>query len=313
MTTLDRLRDWKNAGTITDECHRVLAAMVGGERFSVFLELNALLYLGVLSLVGGLGWTFRTYVSDIGDVLILATLSLLVAGSLAYCFSRAAPFSREEVESPTAIFDYVLYFGCLTLSVELAYVEVRFELLQAAWDQYLLASAVVFMGLAYRFDNRLVLSLALSSLAGWFGLRVSALGGISLDSLRLSALVYGAVVATAGAVLHRQQIKPHLLETYLHIAAHVAFAALVTGIGGPFGTIFLVMLMLLAAVAIERGVRSSRFAFVAYGVVYGYVGVSVQVLDGAESVSGVLAYLAMTGTAVIVLLAVLARRFGREE
>ena len=46
-------------------------------------------------------------------------------------------------------------------------------MLSGQWDLYLLATALLFFFLAYRFDNRFVLSLALSSLAGWFGLKIS--------------------------------------------------------------------------------------------------------------------------------------------
>jgi hypothetical protein len=46
-------------------------------------------------------------------------------------------------------------------------------LLSGNLDFYLLATTGVDFFLAYRFDNRFVLSLALSSLAGWFGLTIS--------------------------------------------------------------------------------------------------------------------------------------------
>src|SRR4030095_4482895 len=54
MTTLDRLRHWSQAGLISEEQHQTLRAVVSKERFSLYVELNALLYLGVLSLVAGL-------------------------------------------------------------------------------------------------------------------------------------------------------------------------------------------------------------------------------------------------------------------
>ena len=52
MTTVDRLDEWKAAGIITDVQHSALTALVRRERFSVFVELSALLYLGVLFVVG---------------------------------------------------------------------------------------------------------------------------------------------------------------------------------------------------------------------------------------------------------------------
>ena len=314
MTTLDRLRDWNKAGVLDDLQHGTLAALVRKERFSVFLELNALLYIGVLSFVAGLGWTFRTYFTSLGDPFVLTVCSLLFAGCLYYCFSHAAPYSHEEVESPTLVFDYVLYLGCLVLSAELAYIEFRFDLFRGAWDAYLLMTAAVFGLLAYRFDNRFVLSLALASLAGWFGLKVSALGFRSPESLRASALVYGAFVAGVGTTLYRQRLKPHFLDAYLHIAANVVFAAIVSGLGDRSeGALHLGALIVLSGVAIVLGVRFNRFVFVAYGAIYGYAGISFKVLERVRHDTAILGYFVVTGTLMIVALAVLARRFGRDE
>jgi hypothetical protein len=317
MTTLDRLRHWNQTGILTEAQYHTLAALVRNERFSVFFELNALLYIGVLSLVGGLGWTFQTYFTNLGDPFILTTFSLIFVGCLSYCFSRASPYAHGEVESPNLAFDYVLYLGCLTLSAELAYIELRFQLFRGAWDYYLLFTAAAFALLAYRFDNRFVLSLALTSLAGWFGLKVSAFGLRSPDSFRMSALVYGALVAGAGTALYRQRIKPHFLDAYLHIAANVVFAAIVSGVGdrsgGALDLVYLGALIVLSTVAIVLGVRFKRFVFVAYGTIYGYVGISVKVLQHVSSATATLGYFVVTSTLVIIALAMLARRFGRDE
>lgn len=314
MTTLDRLRHWTRAGLITDDQHRTLTALVSNDRVSLFVELNALLYLGVVSLVVGLGWTFQTYFTNLGDPFILTTFTLLCAGCLCYCFSKAAPYSHGEVESPNLAFDYVLYFGCLVLSAELTYIEFRFHLFRGSWDNYLLFTSAAYALLAYRFDNRFVLSLALAACAGWFGLKVSALAFRTPDALRTSALVYSALVTGAGAVLHRRRIKPHFLEAYLHVAANVAFAAMVSGIGDPsIGLVYLGALLTLSAIAIAQGVRHRRFAFVAYGIVYGYAGISYEVLSPVSDEKIVFGYFIVTGTLVILALVLLARRFGRDE
>ena len=313
MTTVERLQSWKQAGIISDAQYESLSALVRKERFSLFLELNALLYLGVLALVGGLGWTFSSHFERLGDVFILTVLSIMLAGSLYYCFSKAAPYSNQETVSPNFVFDYVVYLACLLLAVELGYIEFRFEWLRDAWDNYLLFSSVVFFILAYRFDNRFVLSLALSSLAGWFGLKVTKFGFISSTPLRLSALVYAFLIALVGTFMYRQGIKKHFLETYLHVAANVTFIALISGLSGDTEFIFLAVLVPVAAASVALGIRFNKFAFVVYGVVFGYIGVSSELLRRMNDVESVLLYLAVTGSAVIGLVVFLARRFGREE
>jgi hypothetical protein len=81
--------------------------------------------------------------------------------------------------------------------VELAYLENRFHLLSGQWDLYLLATALLFFFLAYRFDNRFVLSLALSSLAEWFGLTVSHWPSHQDAAYRQYALLYCLLVGVA--------------------------------------------------------------------------------------------------------------------
>ena len=55
MTILARLQQWKEQSKISPEQHAYLAGLSRGEPFSLFLELNVLLYAGVLSFVAGLG------------------------------------------------------------------------------------------------------------------------------------------------------------------------------------------------------------------------------------------------------------------
>ena len=314
MSVLTSLDQWKHEGAITAAQHDVLAALVRKDRWSVYLELNALLYLGVLSLVGGVGWTVATYSARLGDVAIVSTLTAVFGWSLYYCFSRAPSYSHTRVDAPGLAFDYVLYLGCLIFAIDLGYVESHFHPFGSNWDHSLLLASTVFFGLAYRFDNQLVLSLALSSLGGWFGVRISHFGLRLGGPLRAYALAYGAVVAAAGTTLQRAGIKPHFLEAYLHVAANVLLLALLTGVGTPGAwPIYLLSTLSLAAVAIVLGVRFSRFAFVVYGVIYGYAAISARLLRDVQSFTAGLAYFVVSGAMVVMALVLLARRFGQEE
>jgi hypothetical protein len=118
------------------------------------------------------------------------------------------------------LFDYVLYLGCLIVASELAFIETRFALFGDAWDVHVLVSAALFFVAAYRFDNRFVLSLALSTLAAWFGIKLTQFGFGSAGSLRVSALVYGGLVAGMGALLRRLDIKRHFVDTHLPRRRH---------------------------------------------------------------------------------------------
>ena len=313
MTTLERLDGWKATGVINDAQHTLLTSYVRRERFSVFVELSALLYLGVLSIIAGLSWTFRDYINNLGDAAILAILLILSSVSFGYCFLRAVPYSNDEVESPTFAFDYVLYFACLVFSSTLAFIESRFGIFQG-WDTHLLLAALVFGGLAYRFDNRFVLSLALSTLAGYLGLKLSLFEGVGDDRLRIMAMFYGAFLLGTGWMLHRASVKRHFFDVYLQLGANAVLAANAFGaIDGPSRGLYLLILLLLSAASITLGIRYRRFAFVAYGTVYGYFGITVRVLNAVGGPTIGLLYLLVTGTLVLVTLVVVARKFARDE
>lgn len=313
MTLLERLETWKAEGVITGEQHVSLTSLARGDRVSLYVELNALLYLGVISIVAGLTWTFRDYVAALGHAAILSTLGLLMAAAFWYCFSKGEPYSNAEVEHPSMLFDYVLYFGCLVFAATLAYLETQLNVFRG-WDTHLLVASFVYAGLAYRFDNRFVLSLALSTLAAYLGLKLEIFEDIDTNLLRFYAFGYALFVAGAGFLLHRQGIKRHFLDVYLHVAANVVMVAAVSGVLEPsIGLLYLAVLLSLAAASIFLGVRYQRFAFVAYGTVYGYAGISARVLEAIGGVTPALFYFAVTGTGVVIALVVLARRFGREE
>ncbi len=313
MTTVERLDGWKAVGVISEEQHVMLTSLVRHERFSLFVELSALLYIGALSVVGGLVWTFREYVASLGDVAILAILALLMALSFGYCFTRATAYSNDEVESPNLAFDYVLYFACLIFSATLAFIETRFGVFQG-WDTHLLVAAIVFGVLAYRFDNRFVLSLALSTLAGYLGLKMAIFDTLHNDRVRLVALLYGAFLIGIGLLLNRQSIKKHFLDVYLQLGANAILLAALSGVLEPgVGLAYLAVLLALAAASIYLGVRYSRFAFVAYGTLYGYAGLSARLLSRIGSPTLALAYFVVTGSLVVIALVVLARRLGRDE
>ena len=312
MTILARLEQWQKQGAISSEQQVRLSSLARREPLSLFLELNVLLYAGVLAFVAGLGWTVTTWSEQFGDVLVVAILSAILVACFWYCFSHALPWSPTETPAPTAIFDYVLYLGSLVWCIELAYLEKRFGVLAGQWDIYLLATAVLFFVLAYRFDNRFVLSLALSSLAGWLGLRISHWPSYQGAMYRQYAILYCAMVGVGAVLLQRRGLKPHFFGTYLNVVANVLFWAVLSGVFDrqSSGLWFLALLIACGA-SLAWGLKRRQFVFVAYAAVYSYVGVSSILVRNINDFTAILLYFVITAVAMLVVLVQIARRFGR--
>lgn len=314
QTTQEHLERWRDEGRISPAQFEAIATIVTRRRISLFVELNALLYLGVLAFAGGLAWTARAYSDRWGDLAILVPATVLVVGCFAWAFAKGRPYEPGHVASPTLVFDYVLYLGCLVLGVELGYVEYRFTLLQDQWDYYLLASTLVYFAAAYRFDNRFVLSLGLSTLGGWFGVRFTRLHWFGDDPVRVMALLYGVVVASLGAMTWQLRVKRHFLETYLQVAAIVVLSTLTWSVLERDGLIpWFPLAILASALCVVGGLRFRRFSFVVYGAGAGYICISREVLPYAPGIEASFLYVVLSAGTMVLWLVTLSRQMGRRS
>jgi hypothetical protein len=313
MTILGSLDRWKLEGTISAEQHARLSGLAREEPFSVFLEINALLYAGILAFVGGLGWTVATWSRQLGDVVIVAVLSLLLTACFWFCFRQGPAWTTRQTSINSSAADYVLYLGCLVWCIQLGYLETRFHLLSGQWDVYLLLTAILFLVLAYRFDNRFVLSLALTSLAGWFGVGGSHLLLGADAKYRDDALMYCIALAIPGTVSRQLNMKSHFFATYLNILANVLFVALVSGVFEPNFGGWLFTLLLTGLASLGWGVTQRQFVFVAYAAVYSYIGISSLLLRHVESATFLLLYCVISAFSMVLGLVLLGQRFARPE
>ena len=311
MTTLERLDRWAAAGQITADQHRVLAALETRERVSLYLELNSLLYLGVAAIAAGVAIVARTYFDNLGDGAIIGGLLLAIAACMYYVVTRATPYSPDETESPNMAFDYVLYLACLLFGALIGYLQFRFPPPLSPEPQYVfLISAAVYFVLAYRFDNRFVLSLAISAVAGAFGLTVSKWGFETPFQLIGTALMFSGLLTAGGVALHRLGVKPHFLNTYLHLGALTALGAL---LGGSYDARYLLGLLVVCGVLAWYGMQKRNPWFVSYALVAAYIGISMRLLDVLHEPALSLFYMLASGVMMLVALVVIARKLGSAE
>lgn len=312
----EALNDLENSEILSREQAALLRRIYGRELFSVHWELRLLLYGGILILTTGLGLLVAEHFSSIGHLTLLAVISMGCAACFAYCLRRGGGFSPESLVTPDAAYDYVLLLGCLLLGTLQGYLEIRYQLLAHYWNWWLLASALIYLLCAHYFDNRLVLSLALSTLGAWLGVKTSQLGtGFWDGALRDNALIFGALVVAAGAIQARLGWKRHFLPVHLHLGVNVLLAALVAGVGSrAAGSAYLVGLLLTGSGSAFYALRERSFAFLLYAVLYGYVGITIFVLDhGHWSSEGIIFYFLVSAVTLLTALVALHRRFRSAE
>jgi len=311
MGVLQLLQTMHAEGTLSSKQLDVLSAIHKKERFSLHQELRSLIYAGVLLVILGAGLTVKTYFAELGHAAVIGALSFGAAAALIYCFYRGAPYAGGEVASPNTGFDYVLFLGCALYSLDVAYIETQFHLLGEGWPNYLLPTALFFLYLAYRFDNRLVLSFALATLAAWFGFKLSFEHRAFWDYHRLYAIVYGLVVLASGILLQRLNIKRHFLDVYLNFTLHFLFIALVSGVFAyGFLSLYFAALAFLGAGVVFYALRKRKFLYFLYAVLYGYVAASYLFVDALRSTGLIFSYFILSSIVVVWLVVQASRRFG---
>lgn len=277
------------------------------ELVSVRPELRLLLYGGVLAVMGGVGVLVRQSLDRIGPVAIAAALWLAAAAALLWALRQAPPFSWGQSASPHLAFDYILLLGVLLTGAALAYLEVQFTPLGAAWSAHLLVMSLFAGVLAVRGDSRMVFSIALTTFAAWRGVTASPLerafwsSGVAAGPLRLNAVLTGLLLVGLGWGLERTRRKAHFEPVAAHLGWLLILATLLSGAGegGGSGTGFRWAVFVVGAGLAAAALARSRFWLFGIGLVAAYLGVSALVVTAAPDAFFAFGWFAFTGTAML--------------
>jgi hypothetical protein len=263
------------------------AAIEADERmrpFSLHYELRALLYLGITLLVGGLGVLVYQYIDSIGHGVIVAVITLAMAGSFAYAARHRAPFTWGEVPRITIAADYLLLLSCLLFLVLEGYLQTQYELFGTRYGLATVLPAALFFYLAYRFDHRGVLSMAITALAAWVGVSVAPLTlftqGFPAKELSVPGLLLGLGLLVAGLWSELRRRKSHFAYTYMLLGSNAALLAAMVRLVDSNDIqwkavlyFYLVALLILGicAVLVWYARRTHSYVFLLLAVAYGYV------------------------------------------
>ncbi len=265
-------RDLNAAGLIDEAATSRAITLERGEIFSVFEEVRFALYAAVAAITTGVGILVKENLDHIGPL----TLILALALAAATCYGTAIRTRlRQEIRSIGG--DYLLLLGALIMSADLGYAESQFHWLGSHWSSYLLILAALHAATAYALDSRLVLSLSLTSLAGWFGVDGHIASLLQLDSVLRAAgtraLVCAGVILLWRAIHRRVGGTASFSEVFEHFATNMGFwGAIVLCFIPETRLVGVAILIALAVVSIRKGLLNNQETFVIYGIVYTSLG-----------------------------------------
>lgn len=295
------------AGILPPERAPLFLRVARRELVSVHWELRALLYAGVLLLTGGVGLLVKENLDRIGPVTIAVALGLAAGAALAWVWRVSPPFAWGEAPSPNLAFDYMLLLAVLLAAADLAYVEVQFTPLGADWPWHLLIVALLTGLAAFRFDSRVVFSLALSTFAAWRGIAVAQLGsflGGREDAVRWNAIGCGVLFAALGLVLVCTGRKAHFEPVAVHLGWLLILGGLASGMVGESWAMWTCALLVTGTALATGAFHYRRFPLFAFGVLAGYAALSRLILEaGSAEVLGCFWFFASALLLLFVLIA----------
>lgn len=186
---------------------------------NLFVELNLLLYGGILAFLSGLGAIIYLNIDKTGHLVLIGLLLASSAFGYRFCLKKYGSWQPSKVLPPGATEPYVLFLSFLLLGSAKAYLQYQFGVL--GHDNTLAALLIGLVGVAtaYRFDDERILSLGLTGIASACGIKIFSLSGQADTQLWLTGLAVGALFLMLGFALAKQGIKAHFETVYANLSA----------------------------------------------------------------------------------------------
>lgn len=280
MTELNQiLKD----GHITEEQSQSIESFENNRLFSIHWELRTILYLGILLLSSGIGILVYLNIDTIGHQAILAAVGLASAGCLYYIHKHKLPYTHQTVTHLSPFFDYVVLLGCLLFAVFIGYFQYQYSPFGDHYGILVFIPTIVSFYLAYRFDHKGVLSIAITGLASTFGLSVTPrqlIDGNDFSDLSVvfTALVLGVVLAAWAWYSDKKGIKKHFSFTYNNFALNVLCIAILAALFDQ--DLKFISLLALAGICvyfIRYALAQQSYLFLLLSVLYGYIGLTFMI------------------------------------
>ncbi len=266
--------------TLNDEEYHKLNQHYNSKLFSVHWELKIILYLGVMLLSTGVGILIYLNIDTIGHTAIVTIIGLASAACFIYSYKNKKPFTWQEVSNDHPFADYILLLGCLLFLSFEGYLQFQYVIFGEHYGLAALIPAVLFFYIAYRYDHKGILSMAITAIGSWLGLTITPLNMLDQDfgttTIIYTGIILGAVFTSISYVIITKNWKKHFSFTYFNFGMQLLF---ISTLAGMFTIEYIQLLFfpLLAAIcylAIRYAKKENSFYFLLLAVVYGYIGLT---------------------------------------
>jgi Predicted membrane protein (DUF2157) len=182
--------------------------------FSLHNELRGLLYLSVTLFTSGIGILIYQNIDTIGHQVLLGLLFLTIVVCYYFCFKNAPKFEKLQTEFKNSMYDYLLLLATILTCTFNGYLQFKYQTFGNQYGLATLIPTIISFACAYYFDNKSILSIAITGLAAYIGLTVNPQALLenetfNTNSLGFSAILLGVALVVWSIFCEKIDLKKH--------------------------------------------------------------------------------------------------------
>jgi len=285
-----QLQKLVDKGFLSEAQHQEVKEYKALGLFSLNTELLFLLYLSVLLFTGGVGTLIYKNIDSIGHMSILAANFVLMLVCFYFSFKKAKGFSRKEVFFDAPMYDYLVLTGSLLATIFVGYLQFQYGVFGADFSLVSLISAVLCFAVAYYFDNRTVLSIAITSLLAFAGISLTPQTVFQNEIYSNPNLVYFGILIGIVLMLWtlyslKENLKAHFYFVYYTFAQHLLGICTIAGLIAEYWYGYLPVLAGSTWFFYRAGHQHNATSLFVFSLLYGYIGFTIFVIRVLDSFS----------------------------
>jgi hypothetical protein len=259
--------------------------------FSLHNELRGLLYLSVTLFTSGIGILIYQNIDTIGHQVLLGLLFLTIFVCFYFCFKNAPKFDKQQTEFTNSLYDYLLLLATILTCTFIGYLQFQYQTFGNQYGLATLIPTLISFACAYYFDNKSILSIAITGLAAYIGLTVNPQALLETEtfntnSLGFSAILLGIAMIVWSIYCDKIDLKKHfglVFQTFaLHLISIACLANMTTEI---YWFVYALILAASSYYFYKISHQLQAISLYIFTLLYGYFGLNIVFFHVFEAVN----------------------------
>ena len=279
--------DLLNKNLITDDQFKQISSYRSLKIVSLYNELRFLLYLSVLLFTSGIGILIYKNIDTIGHSIILAFIFVLIVVCFYYSIKNGAGFKKIETSFKNPVYDYLVLLGTILSATFVGYLQFQYKIFGTSFGISALVTAIIAFIVAYYFDNKSALSIALTALTASVGIALTPQTLLKNEVYSNSNLTYYGLFLGIAIILWTEyaikiNLKKHFSLVYFTFALHLLGVCCIGGLLTKFNqqqtNWWLLFIPVFIAFAFYFNRVSDQFRAVSlflFTLIYTYIGFTI--------------------------------------